>query len=153
MVFNTLSFFLLVLAVPLWAYRQNLYLRLQVRERSVFRRIVSKRHEPLWSFGLKLYGALLLAVSIFAAFIYGLRYIKRGDIYESDYNDVIRNRLYSGHDSVDGSLDAVIYDQHFLLVILITCLILTVSIMLALAPARDILIIKKLRSKLQSRTS
>ncbi|MTH99584.1 hypothetical protein [Roseibium sp. RKSG952] len=153
MVFNTISLVLVILAIPLWAYRQSVYLRLSLPERGVFKRIIRKRHEPAWSFGLKLYGVLVLAVSIFALFIYGLRYIKRGDVYSKDYSSVMSNRLYSGHSGFDESLDSMLYNQHFLIMILVTCLFLTISLMLFLMPFRDLLVMKRLKRILRDRAN
>lgn len=149
MVFNAIAFWLLIAAVPLWAYRWLLYSRLDLRERQMIRRLIVRRHERAFGFGLRVFGYLLALAVMVIAVIFTLRYLKHGTIGFSAYSDTIRSRFYSGIDPIDQTLDAWHYDQMLPVAVFMTILALSIGFTLVATALRDIVVIRKLRRKLR----
>lgn len=153
MVFNAIAVWLLIASVPLWIYRWFLFSRLTARERQMFKRLVAQRHESAFMFALRMAGYLIvLAFSVFVV-LFGLRYLKDGDLGITTYSDTIRSRLYSGIGPVDNALDKFHYDQMLPVAALTTILFLTVSFTLATAALRDISLIRRLLRKVRQLAS
>lgn len=149
MVFHAIAFWLLVLAVPLWAYRWFLYRTLALREQLLFRRIIRQRHENTYLFGLRVFAFLVAIALAVLVLVFTLRYFKHGTVELGLFRDLVRSRLYFGVDPIDRTLDMVHYDQTAPIAILTTCLVLAVAFTLVSAALRDIAIIKRLRKKLE----
>lgn len=149
MVFHAIAVWLLVASVPLWVYRWVLYARLDIREREVFRRIVTKRYESAFRFGARIFGFLIALAVAVILFVYGLSYLKKGSVEIGAYKDTIRSRFYSGMEPVDQALNSFHYEQPLPLAILTTCLVLSVVFTLVATALRDISTILRLRKKLQ----
>jgi UPF0716 family protein affecting phage T7 exclusion len=153
MVFNAIALWLLIASVPLWIYRWFLFSRLTARERQMFKRLVAQRHESAFMFAARMAGYLIvLALSVFVV-VFGLRYLKNGNLGLSTYSDTIRSRMYSGIDPVDHMLDSFHYDQMLPVAALTTILFLTASFTLATAAVRDISLIRRMQKKVRKVTS
>jgi len=148
MVFHGIAVWLLVASVPLWAYRWFAFSKLESRERAVFKRIVSKRHESAFGFGARIFGFLIALAAAVILFVYALVYLKQGHLQVGAYKETIRGRLYSGVESVDQALNTFHYEQPLPLAILTTCLLLSVVFTLVVTALRDIVLLSRLRSKL-----
>ncbi|MEE4015238.1 hypothetical protein V1T76_24455 [Roseibium sp. FZY0029] len=152
MVFNAIAIWLLIASVPLWICRWVLFSRLTDRERLMFKRLVAQRHETAFMFAVRMAGYLIvLAFSIFVV-LFGLRYLKDGDLGITTYSDMIRSRLYSGIGPVDNALDSFYYDQMLPVAALTTIVFLTVSFTLATAALRDISLIRRMQKKVRKVT-
>lgn len=149
MVFQAIGFWLLVLAIPLWAYRFYLSSRLEPRERDAFKRLLQRADEKALVFGIKLFGFLVALSASVLALIAVLGYIKYGNSQIGSYREVVRNRIYSGVDTVDNALDTFHYDQWLPIAILITCALLTISFTLVGTALRDISLLRRLHSRLK----
>ncbi|WP_269580728.1 hypothetical protein [Roseibium sp. Sym1] len=149
MVFHTIAIWLLILSVPLWAYRWVLFSKLNGQERTVFKRIVRKRHESAFKFGARIFGFLLALVVGVLVLVYGLGFLKQGAVNVVPYKDVIKNRLYSGVEPIDQTLNTIHYEQPLPVAIVITCFILSVVFTLVSAAIRDISLLRRLRRKLE----
>jgi len=149
MVFHAIAVWLLVASVPLWAYRWFLFARLEVREREIFRRIVTKRYESAFRFGARVFGFLVALAVAVILFVYGLRYLKQGSLEIGAFKDTIRSRLYSGMEPVDQVLNSLHYEQPLPLALLTTCLVLSVVFTLVATALRDISTILRLRKKVE----
>jgi hypothetical protein len=153
MVFHAIGTWLLIAAIPLWLYRWYAYARLDPRERQVFRRLLKHRHEKAVVFALRIFGFLVaLAIGLFVV-VFGLRYLKYGSLEFSSFSELIHSRLYSGYDPFDRLLDQFHYQQPLPLAVLTTCLLLSIAFTLVASAFRDISLINKLKSKLESRKS
>lgn len=154
MIFNVIGLLLLASSLPLWLYRARLVAALDARSRTVFKRLL-KRHEPPLVFGAKLFALLMVLTGLMLLIVYALAYFKHGAVYFKSYRDVVRNRLYSGMESIDPHLDAFLYDQIPPVMIVITCLLLAGGVTLFMTALRDIELVTRLRKrleKLQKRT-
>ncbi|TYC55716.1 hypothetical protein FMN50_11800 [Rhodobacterales bacterium] len=153
MVFHTLIVWLLVAAFPLWVVRWVLYLRLAPRERTMFARLVTNRHESAVMFGLRLFGFLVgLAVAIMAL-IFTLGYLKDGVLRIGAFRDYIRGHTYSGLEGVDRAIDTFHYNQYLPVALLTTAALLTIAFTLVMAASRDIVLIRRLNGKIRRLTS
>lgn len=151
MVFNAIAVWLLIGAIPLWAYRWLIYSRLEPREKQIFRRIVLHRHERAVYFALRMFGYLVaLAIAVMAV-VFGLRYLKHGNLEVGAYRDMIRSRYYSGVGPFDEALNTFHYDQMLPVALLTTCALLSIAFTLVASALRDISTIRKLTRKLASR--
>jgi len=148
MVFTAIAFWLLVAAVPLWAYRWVAYSRMSPDEKLIFKRLVSRRHENAVGFALRIFGFLVALSAAVIVVVFGLRYLKYGRFELSPYRDLIRSRFYSGVDPFDRALDTFHYDQMLPVAILTTCLLLSVAFTLVSAALRDITVMHRLRRKM-----
>ncbi|GAB4517933.1 MAG: hypothetical protein Tsb0019_17890 [Roseibium sp.] len=151
MVFHAIAVWLLAASVPLWAYRWLVYAKLAPRERMAFKRLVTRRHESALGFGARVFGFLIALAAAVIFLVFGLRYLKHGTLEIGAFNEVIRNRLYSGLDPVDRALNAYHYEQPLPLAILTTCFMLAVGFTLVTSALRDISVISRLRRKLEGR--
>jgi len=149
MVFHVIALWLLVLSVPLWGYRWFVFSKLDTRERSVFKRIVTRRHESAFAFGARIFGFLVALAVAVILFVYGLRYLKQGSVEIGPYKETIRSRLYSGMEPVDQALNSFHYEQPLPIAILTTCFLLSVAFTLVATALRDISLIGRLRQKLE----
>lgn len=149
MVFQAIGFWLLMLSIPLWAYRFSLSARLNRREYRIFRRLIEKADERIFFFAVRLFG-FLVAISVgVMALVAGLGYAKNGSTDFGAYREVVKSRLYSGVDMVDEALDTFHYDQWFPIAVLTTCALLSISFTLVGAALREISILRRLRQRLQ----
>lgn len=150
MVFQAIGFWLLVLAIPLWAYRFFLTYKLDSRELKAFKRLLKRMEEKAVFFALKLFAFLVALSACVLALIATLGYIKYGDTKIGTYREVVRNRIYSGVDSVDTALDTFHYDQWLPVAILITCALLSISFTLVGTALRDISLLHRLHARLRN---
>jgi hypothetical protein len=151
MVFHAIAVWLLAASVPLWAYRWLVYLRLAPRERAVFKRLVTRRHEGPFGFGARIFGFLVALAAAVALLAYVLRYLKRGTVEIGAFNEIFRSRLYSGVEPVDQVLNSYHYEQTLPVAIVTTCFLLAVVFTLVTTALRDISVIARLRRKLEKR--
>ncbi len=149
MVFQAIGFWLLVLAIPLWAYRFYLTYKLDSRELKAFKRLLQRAEEKALVFALKLFAFLVALSACVLGLIAILGYIKYGDSKIGTYREVIRNRIYSGVDTVDSALDTFHYDQWLPIAILIICALLSISFTLVGTALRDISLLRRLHARLQ----
>ena len=151
--FNAIAVWLLIASVPLWMYRWALFFRLTTRERLMFKRLVAQRHESSFVFALRMAGYLIiLAVAVFFV-VFGLRYLKNGNLGITTYRETISSRFYSGIEPLDHALDSFHYDQILPVAALTTILLVSVSFSLVSAALRDISLIRRLQKKLKKLTS
>ncbi|MEP3048352.1 MAG: hypothetical protein ABJL55_23560 [Roseibium sp.] len=148
MVFQVIGFWLLVLAIPLWAYRWYLVAALDPRERSAFRRLIKQRHEHAVKFGTKVFGYLIIIAVAVMTLVFGLTFLKHGAVRIGSYRDTMRGRLYSGVDTVDQALDTFHYDQILPIAVITTCLVLTLGFTLVTTALRDISVVRQLKKRL-----
>jgi len=148
MVFHAIAVWLLVASVPLWGYRWLVYLRLAPRERAVFKRLVTRRHESAVGFGARIFGFLVALAGAVVLLVYGLGYLKEGSVQITSYKTLVRSRLYSGLEPVDQALNSYHYDQPVPLAIVTACFLLAVGFTLVSSALRDISVISRLRRKL-----
>ncbi|GAA0774908.1 hypothetical protein E1180_01375 [Roseibium denhamense] len=149
MVFNTISFWLLVLAVPLWAMRWRFYGLMSAREKQIFKRLVSRRHESGLGFAARIFGFLVALAAAVITLVLGLRYLKHGTVEIGAYKEVMRSRIYSGVEPVDQALDIVHYNQLFPIAVLTTCAVLSIAFALVATGLRDISTINRLRRRVE----
>lgn len=149
MVFQAIGFWLLILAIPLWVYRFYLSSRLKPREHKAFKRLLQRADEKVLVFAARLFGFLVALSASVLALIALLGYIKYGDSQIGSYRDVVRNRIYSGVDTVDYALDTFHYDQWLPIAILSTCALLTVSFTLVGTALRDVSLLNRLHNRLK----
>ena len=149
MVFHAIAVWLLVASVPLWAYRWFLYVKLDDRERQIFKRLVTKRYEGAFAFGARMFGFLVALAAAVLLLVYGLRYLKNGALEVGVYKETIRGRLYSGMEPVDQALNTFHYEQPLPVAILTTCFLLSVVFTLVSTALRDIATLLRLRKKLE----
>lgn len=148
MIFNVIGLVLLVCSLPFWLYRARLVAALDARSKTIFKRLL-KRHERPLVFGGKLFALLIVLTGLMFVVVYALAYFKHGAVYFKSYRDVVRNRLYSGIESVDPHLDAFLYDQIPPIMIIITCLLLAGGFTLFMTALRDIELVTRLRKRLE----
>ncbi|MEP0235598.1 hypothetical protein [Roseibium sp.] len=146
-IFTTISFFLIVLAVPLWAYRIFAAYRLPARERSILRRLIARQENAI-AFGTRIFGFLVVLAGCVFALLYVLAYLKHGKIRYLTFRDAFHQRFYSGFDSIDPYIDMMLYNQIMPIMMLLTVLLLSVSFTLVMTALRDIRLIRRLRQKL-----
>ncbi len=149
MVFNTIVLLLFAAAIPLWICRQYLIAKLEPRARAIFKRLAA-RQESAIGFAFRTFLVLLAFAASVVGLVYGLSFIKEGRIIGSSYRDIIRNRLYSGIDSVDPHIDTYLYEQSLPLVIILTCLLLAISLTLVLKAIHDISVLSRLKRRLKN---
>lgn len=148
MVFNTIILLLFAAAIPLWIYRQYIILSLEPRARGMFKRL-SARLESAVGFAIRTFLTLLVIAGAVVILVNVLSYIKDGRLADQAYSDVVRNRLYSGLDSVDPHIDTYLYEQSMPVMFVLTCLLLSIGLTLVLKPIEDIRLLKRLKKKLQ----
>ncbi|EAV43211.1 hypothetical protein SIAM614_20346 [Stappia aggregata IAM 12614] len=153
MVFNAIAVWLLIASVPLWICRWFLFSRLTARERLMFKRLVAQRHESAFMFAARMAGYLIVLAFCVFVVVFGLRYLKNGNLGITTYSDIIRSRFYSGIDPLDHMIDSYHYDQMLPVAVLTTILFLTVSFTLATAALRDISLIRRMQKKVRKVTS
>ena len=149
MVFQAIGFWLFVLAIPLWAYRFFLSLRLTSRERKVFKHLRQRADDKALVFAIKLFAFLVGLGASVLGLVALLGYIKYGSAQIGSYREIVRNRLYSGVDTVDQALDTFHYNQWLPVALLITCALLTIGFTLVGAALRDISLLRRLRARLR----
>jgi len=153
MVFHAIGTWLLIAAIPLWLYRWYAYARLDPRERLVFQRLLKHRHERAAIFALRIFGFLVaLAIGTFVV-VFGLRYLKYGTLEFSTFSELIHSRIYSGFDPFDRLLDQFHYQQPLPLAVLTTCAVLSVAFTLVTTALRDIVLMRRLRKKIEGSSS
>ncbi|MBS8260462.1 hypothetical protein DYI23_09560 [Roseibium polysiphoniae] len=146
-IFITISFILIALAIPLWAYRIFAASRLQERERSILRRLIARQENAI-AFATRIFGFLVVLAGCVFALLYVLAYFKHGQVRPLTFRDAFHQRFYSGFDSVDPYIDMMLYDQIMPIMMLLTALLLSVSFTLVMTALRDIRLIRRLRQKL-----
>jgi hypothetical protein len=149
MVFHVIAVWLLAASVPLWAYRWFLYSNLDIRERQVFKRLLSRRTESAFRFGARIFGFLVALAAAVILLVFTLRYLKQGSVEFGVFSQTVRSRLYFGMEPIDQALNSYHYDQSLPVAVLTVCLLLSVAFTLTAAALRDISMIKKLHRKLQ----
>ncbi|MEP2705058.1 MAG: hypothetical protein ABJQ71_13835 [Roseibium sp.] len=150
MVFQAIGFWLLVLAIPLWAYRWYLVSALDPRERNAFRRLIKQRHEHAVKFGTKVFGYLILIAVGVMTLVFSLTYLKHGAVRIGSYRETMRGRLYSGLDTFDNALDTFHYDQVLPVAVITTCLVLSIGFTLVTTALRDMSVIRQLKRRIAS---
>lgn len=150
MVFQAIGFWLLILAIPLWAYRFFLTRKLSPSELKVFKRLLNRAEERAIVFALKLFAFLVALSASVLALVAFLGYIKYGDTKIGTYREVVRNRIYSGVETVDSALDTYHYDQWLPVAIIITCALLSVSFTLVGTALKDISLLRRLHARLRN---
>lgn len=148
MVFNTIILLLFAAAIPLWIYRQFIVMNLEPRARGMFKRLSARLESPV-GFAIRLFVTLLVVAGSVVVLVNVLSYIKNGRLADQAYSDVVRNRLYSGIDSIDPHIDTYLYEQAMPVVVILTCLLLSVALTLVLKALEDIRLLKRLRRKLK----
>lgn len=150
MIFNSIILLLFAVAIPLWIYRQILLQTLEPRARQAFRRLC-RVQERAWVFCLRTFAFLIAVTGALTALLYTLSYIKDGRLMDASYRDIVRNRLYSGVDSVDPHIDAFYYDLPLPIVLATTCILLAVGLTLVLKAVHDVSVASRLRGRLKRR--
>lgn len=148
MVFNVIILLLFAAAIPLWGYRQYVFLSLEPRARGMFKRLAA-RLESAIGFAIRTFLTLLVIAGAVVVLVNVLSYIKDGRLADQAYSDVVRNRLYSGLDSVDPHIDTFLYEQSMPVMFVLTCLLLSIGLTLVLKPIEDIRLLKRLQKKLK----
>jgi len=149
MVFQAIGFWLLMLCVPLWAYRFSLSSKLTKREYRTFKRLIERADERIFFFAVRLFAFLVVLSAAVIGLISGLSYFKHGTSQMGSYRELVRSRYYSGVDMVDEALDTFHYDQWFPIAVLTTCALLSISFTLVGAALREISILRRLHSRLK----
>lgn len=150
MVFHAIGVWLLVISVPLWAYRWFAFSKLTGRERLAFKRLIKRRHESSFGFALRVFGFLVALAMSVILLVLGLRYFKQGSLELGTFRDTMRGRLYSGLEPVDQALNTFHYDQWLPIAILTTCALLSVAFTLVATALRDISVMGRLRKRLSN---
>lgn len=146
-VLNAIALLLLIGSLPIWAYRMALYAGLDGQAKAIFKRLC-RRNESALMFGLRTFGLLVAFAAFLMLIMFGLSLVKYGSLRPMNYREVVSHRLYSGFDTVDPHIDAVLYNQHLGIMAVTSCLLLAIGLTVFLTPLRDIDLIKRLKLRL-----
>ncbi|GGB35508.1 hypothetical protein GCM10011316_04550 [Roseibium aquae] len=148
MVFNTIILLLFAVSIPLWAGRFLALSTLDPRAREIFQRLVRTKESPV-AFAARMFVLLVALSGTLLILVYGMSYLQTGRLLHASYGEVMSNRLYSGVEGVDNTLDTAFYGLPLPITVLMKCLFLTAAFTLALKATNDLSIILRLRGKIK----
>ena len=147
MTFSLIGILLLALSLPLWIYREALFLGLSARGKGILKRVRSHGDSAM-AFAARTFGITLLTFGAGFAVLLLIRFLKYGDARFESLSEIFRGRLYLGYEAFDDCVDMLVYNQVLPVGLIIMCLAFSSGLALVLSALRDILLIRELKRRI-----